>query len=510
MIEQPLSNVPKWERPSEMPVAGPLDHDARVDVCVVGAGITGLNIAYTLALDGKRVLVLDDGEIGGGQTSRTTAQLSTSIDRHYVEIERIHGPDATRLAAESHAAAITRIGSIARAEGIDCGFERLDGYLFGSTPDSETGLAQELAAAQRAGVSVELARRAPLRDFDTGPCLCFFDQAQIDPRAYVAGLARAARRRGVQFATGTHVRAIHSGVPARVETTRGPIVTCDVVAVATNVPMNDRLALVTKQAAYSTYVVAARLPPDAVAPALYWDDADPYHYVRLAGELEPLLIVGGEDHRSGQSDFQLERFLRLEAWARQLVPDLGPVVRRWSGQCMESVDGLAFIGRNPGDAGDVYVATGDSGQGITHGTIAGVLIADLVAGRTSPWAQLYDPARKSLRSTVRYVRENTRTALQYGRWLGRGDAHDASALECGQGAVIRRGWSMIAAWRDESGELHERSAVCPHLGGIVHWNVAEKTWDCPCHGARFSALGHVLSGPANSDLKAVEHVQHET
>lgn len=499
-----MPNAPAWQLTAPLPACAPLDRDERADVCVVGAGITGLNVAYTLALDGRRVLVIDDGEIGGGETSRTTAHLSTALDRSYVEIERVHGTDGARLAAESHAAAILRIASIARAEGIECGFEPLEGYLFGSSPESASTLERERAAAQRAGVRVAFAQRAPLHNFDTGAALCYADQAQIDPRAYVAGLACAAQRRGVRFATSTHVQAVHGGTCARVETTRGPIVTCDAVVVATNVPINDRLAVVTKLAAYTTYVIAARVPPAAVSRALFWDDAQPYHYVRFGGGDDPLLIVGGEDHRSGQDEFQLERFLRLEAWARKLVPDLGPVQRRWSGQCMESVDGLAYIGRNPGPYDNVFIATGDCGQGINHGTIAGVLLADLVAGRANAWSSLYDPGRASLRSTVRYVRENARTALQYGRWLGHGDAHDASELECGHGTVVRRGWSMVAVWRDESGDLHERSAVCPHLGGVVHWNVAARTWDCPCHGARFSATGQVISGPANSDLRELD------
>lgn len=504
VIHSSIPSVPAWELPAVLPPSAPLDRDERADVCVVGAGITGLNIAYTLAVDGRRVLVIDDGEIGGGETSRTTAHLSTVIDRGYVEIERIHGAEGARLAAESHAAAILRCASIARAEGIECAFEPVEGFLFGNTPDSIAALERERVAAERAGVRVAFASRAPLRSFDTGACLAYQYQAQIDPRVYVAGIARAAHRRGVRFATDTHVHAVHGGNRARVETTRGPIVTCDAVVVATNVPINDRIAVVTKLAAYTTYVIAAHVPPGAVSRALYWDDASPYHYLRLTGGSEPLLVVGGEDHRSGQSEFQLERFLKLEAWARKLVPDLGPVERRWSGQCMESVDGLAYIGRNPGPHDNVYIATGDSGQGMTHGTIAGVLVADLIAGRSNAWSALYDPGRASLRSTVRYVRENARTALQYGRWLGHGDAHDARELECGHGTVVRRGWSMVAVWRDESGELHERSAVCPHLGGIVHWNVAARTWDCPCHGARFSATGQVISGPANEDLRAIE------
>jgi Rieske Fe-S protein len=237
----------------------------------------------------------------------------------------------------------------------------------------------------------------------------------------------------------------------------------------------------------------------SIPRALYWDTADPYHYVRLSGDI---LIVGGEDHKTGQKDDGEERLRRLESWTRERFP-IGRVEFRWSGQVMEPVDGLGYIGRNPGDKQHVYVATGDSGHGMTHGTIAGILITDLILGRSNEWENLYDPGRKSIRSTGEYIKENLNVAKQYTDYLWPGEARSEDAIRPGQGAVVRQGLTKVAVYRDEAGTLHRASAVCPHLGCIVHWNSLEQSWDCPCHGSRFNVEGGVLNGPALGGLGSV-------
>ncbi len=235
--------------------------------------------------------------------------------------------------------------------------------------------------------------------------------------------------------------------------------------------------------------------------ALYWDTEDPFHYVRLQklGAGEDCLIVGGEDHKSGQADDTGERHRRLEAWARERFPMIESIAYTWAGQVMESLDGLAFIGRNPGDE-NVFVVTGDSGVGMTHGTIAGMLLTDLILGRENAWAGLYDPARKVPLAAGTFIRENVNVAAQYADWLTPGDAANAREIPFDSGAVVRRGLAKLAIYRDADGRAHALSAVCPHLGCLVQWNDAEKTWDCPCHGSRFDKRGKVVNGPANSDL----------
>jgi Rieske Fe-S protein len=284
-------------------------------------------------------------------------------------------------------------------------------------------------------------------------------------------------------------------------------VRCQAVVVATNSPVNDRLVIHTKQHPYRTYVVGLRVPAGNVDRALYWDYADPYHYVRLQrerGAADEVLIVGGEDHHTGQVQDADERWDRLEQWTRRRWPMVREVLFRWSGQVMEPVDGLAYIGRNPQDADNVYIATGDSGNGMTHGTIAGMLLTDLIQGRANPWAALYDPARKSLRALKRWAAGAARASAPYAEWVTPGEVTSADEIAAGEGAVLRRGLHKVAVYRDPSGRLVERSATCPHLGCIVDWNSTEKSWDCPCHGSRFTAEGRVVNGPALGDLSPAE------
>jgi glycine/D-amino acid oxidase-like deaminating enzyme/nitrite reductase/ring-hydroxylating ferredoxin subunit len=486
------------------PTCPPLDVDESVDVCVVGAGIAGLTTAYLAARAGRSVLVLDDGQIGSGETGRTTAHLSNAIDDRYYVIERLHGEVGARICAESHTAAINRIESIVAAEQIDCDFERVDGYLFLAPGDAPRLLERELEAAHRAGLAdVQRLETAP--GFATGPCLRFPRQGQFHPLKYLAGLARAVERYGGRIRSGARVDDVEDGEPAVVRTASECRVECREVVVATNTPINDRFVIHTKQAAYRTYAIGAWIPKGALAHALYWDTGDPYHYVRVHpfdGARE-VLIVGGEDHKTGQeSDTIAERHARLARWAAERFAMLGEVAFRWSGQVMEPVDHVAFIGRNPGDR-HIHVATGDSGMGMTHGTIAGLLLSDLVAGRDHPWAALYDPGRVTLRATGGFLKENLNVAARYGEWLAPGDVASESAIPNGSGAVLRHGLAKVAVYRDESGALHRRSAVCPHLGCVVSWNPTEHSWDCPCHGSRFDPLGQVLNGPAITPLAEV-------
>jgi len=497
--EQSTSIWMAESRPASPPPTGQLE----ADVCVVGAGIAGLTTAYLLGRAGRSVVVLDRGPVGGGQTERTTAHLTNAIDDRFLTIERLHGARGSRLAAASHTAAIDCIERIVRNERIDCGFERIDGYLLAGDEGARELLARELEAARRAGVRVARVDRAPMPGLDTGPCLRFPRQGQFHPLKYLGGLARSVEQDSGRVFGNATVEEIAGGQPARVRTAEGTTVSAGAVVVATNTPINDLVALHTKQAAYLTYVVGMAVARGTVARALFWDTLDPYHYVRLANDAggEEILMVGGEDHKTGQRDDATVRYARLEAWARERFPDLGEVRYRWSGQIMETIDGLAFLGRNPLDADNVFVATGDSGQGMTHGTIAGMLISDLILGRPNPWSALYDPSRKTLRAAKEFLKEAANMAWQYADWLKPGEESSADAIAPGSGAVLRRGLTNVAVYRDPEGVPHEMSAVCPHLGCIVDWNSSEHTWDCPCHGSRFDQYGQVLNGPAIDSLK---------
>jgi glycine/D-amino acid oxidase-like deaminating enzyme/nitrite reductase/ring-hydroxylating ferredoxin subunit len=502
------SNISIWRATAAAPAAPTLGKNVRADVCIVGAGIAGLTTAYLLTREGQSVVVVEKNQIGRGETSNTSAHLSNEIDATYREIERLHGEEGARLTAQSHSAAITQVESIVSEEEIDCDFERLDGYLFLGQGGTKKSLEEERQAARRAGLNVTSLRQSPFK-LKLGHCLRFPEQGQFHPLKYLTGLVRAIRRAKGEIHAHTEATEIKGGKTAHVKTKNGRTISAGAVIVATDTPINDWVKIHTKQAAYRSYVIGAPVPLDSIPKALYWDTEDPFHYVRVKRMRDhhrsrDILIFGGEDHKTGQDDDVKNRYGRLIHWARTHFPGIGVPEFRWSGQVMNTIDGLAFIGRNPGDELNIYIATGDSGMGLTHGTIAGMVIRDLILGRDNPWATLYDPSRKSLRAAGAFAKENLNATSQYEDWVTPGEVSGVEEIKPGTGAILRQGMSKFAVYRDDTGKVHERSAVCPHLGCIVAWNAAERSWDCPCHGSRFSPDGAVLNGPAIGPLKSVK------
>lgn len=503
---------PVWLDSSPIPEFPALEKDLVTDVCIVGGGIAGLTTAYLLMKKGKRVCVLESLDLTGGQTARTTAHFTYALDDRYFEIERLHGVRGSRLAAESHRAAVSKVAKIVQNENIDCEMSRVDGYLFAQNDPKSHTLLREIGAARRAGLSeVEFVNHAPLDAFDTGPCLLFPRQLQLHPLKYLAGLANAIRKGGGTIFTRTHVSDMKGGPDAIVTASNGHTVRCKSIVVATNTPVNDLVAVHTKQAAYRTYVVALEVPKDSIPSILLWDTLEPYHYIRLekGHRDKDLLIVGGADHKTGQESHPEKKFQELEDWARLRFPMALEVSHRWSGQVMEPVDGLGFIGRNPMDDDNVFIITGDSGNGLTHATIGALLITDLISGRKNRWEEIYSPSRISIKATKEYLKENANVAAQYTDWISVKPKPNFEDIPRGEGIVYRDGVGLIAAYKDEEGHVELMSASCTHLAGVVNWNSVEKSWDCPCHGARYDCHGQVIEGPANKDLKKYEPARSE-
>lgn len=392
---------------------------------------------------------------------------------------------------------------------IDCQFERLDGFLY-ALPGSEfNDLSAEHDAARRAGVVVEYLDLVPGLSFDSGPCVRYKQQAQFHLLKYLAGLAGGVEKGGQIFC---HTRALSvegDDMSQLVKTTEGTI-RAQRVLIATKTPFNNRVVMHTKQAAYRAYVVGLKVPKGSVPRILLWDTGDPYYYVRLESpqqdDSHDILIVGGADHKVGQDDHPEHRYAEIERWAMQHFPMATTLTYyRWSGTVMEPADGLTFLGRKPMDDKNVFVISGDSGNGMTHCTIGAMLVKNLILGAENPWASIYDPARKATygHSFSQYVSEQANTMAQYLDWLVKGEVESVREIQAGQGAIVRDGTSKLAVFRDEQGELHSLSAKCPHLGGVVHWNSAEQSWDCPCHGSRFDVQGKVLNGPDATGLSVV-------
>jgi glycine/D-amino acid oxidase-like deaminating enzyme/nitrite reductase/ring-hydroxylating ferredoxin subunit len=483
----------------------PLRDSRPGDLVVVGAGMAGLSVAYQAARDGRGVMTLDRGAIGSGMTARTTAHLTCTLDDFYHVFISLRGEDDARLLYQSQKAAIDRIEEIVRTERIDCDFHRCDGYLFLAEGDDPKLLAKEYDACRTIGLDVRWATRAPFPLGNTGRCLTFPNQARFHPLKYLQGLAGAIGRLGGQFHPFTPVDSIaQSSTGVTITTTSGEKIVARDVVNATNAPIAGRLALQTKMAPYRTYALAISIPKGAVHDGLFWDTLDAYHYVRIQSrEGDDVLIVGGEDHKTGEADDAEARFAALLEWTRVRVGELGPVLHRWSGQVLEPVDYAGFIGRDP-DNDHIYFVTGDSGQGLTNAATAGILIPELLKGVKHPWESLYDPARVSAKSAGTFISENTTAIKSLGEHLGGAILPPEDSLQPGQGGLVKSGLSPVAAYRDESGAIHRVSATCSHVGCTVHFNSFERCWDCPCHGSHFNVDGDVLNAPATAPLKPID------
>lgn len=495
-----------WAKTASIAALPRLSGELQADTCIIGGGIAGLSAAYLLALEGQRVAVLEARELGSGETGRTTAHLAPP-DEWYHCIERDFGSVSARLVAAGQMAAIKQVAAIVGSEGIACEFDRLSGYLYSATGDPAE-IQREFEAARRAGLEVELLPEVPGLPFASGSCVRFAHLAQFHPLKYLNGLADSIRRRQGRIFCNSRATSIDKvGDRLQVDTAQGRVVARAVV-VATNTPFNNRVVLHTKQNAYRTYVIGVEVPRGSLPPMLLWDTGDPYYYLRLeasgASTGHEMLVVGGCDHKVGQDHDPRHRHGQLEQWVRRHFPMAGAVTLRWSGEIMEPADGLPFLGRNPMDDGQVYVISGDSGNGMTHCTLGAMIVRDLVLGRENPWAELYDPARKPFHGMREFLQEQANTLAQYGDWLRAGEVDSAVEIAPGQGAILNRGAKKLAVYRDDDGGLHAMSAACTHLGCAVNWNPAERSWDCPCHGSRFAAEGAVLHGPANTALAAEE------
>ena len=453
---------------------------------------------------------MDRGAIGGGMTARTSAHLSYAIDDFYHEVISANGEDSARQYMESQRAAVDRIEEISADENIDCSFARIDLFLFAPDHRGRRHLEQELEAAGRIGFAGVDWAEAPLQGSTQG-CLRFPDQARFHPLLYLSGLSSAFETRGGQLYADTAIISVEEtpqGVVARTE--GGLTITAGSVVAATNAPFVNRLAVHSKQAPYRTYVITAPVPKGSVIDALIWDTEDPYHYVRLhPREKDDLLIIGGEDHKTGTADDAGHRVKRLEDWARNRFPMLGPVDAAWSGQIYEPVDYLPFIGRSPGHK-RVFIVTGDSGEGLTTGVAASLILPDLMQNRKNSWAKPYNPTRKAKSPSpiADYVKEQLDAAKHLFEHVTGGDRPEEIAR--GTGAIIRVKGKKHAAYRDHDGELHLMKAACTHAGCVVHWNSFEECWDCPCHGSQFAPKGQVLQCPAVKPLDAADPaVKHD-
>lgn len=512
-------NISYWTDSAAATKQDSLTEDLETDVVIIGGGLAGLSVAYCLVESGKRVVLVEDGEIGSGETGRTTAHLVTALDDRYYDFEKIFGEEKTKLIAESHRVAIDFVESTVKKENINCGFERVNGFLFLHPTDEKDALEKELEAAVKAGVAIEAIEEVPgLLKKQKG--LRFLNQAQFHPLKYLKGLCKAIEKNGGKIYTNTHASQInHEGIT----TADGFTVKAKHVVVATNSPVNNLFTMFEKQYAYRTYVIGALVKKDSLPKELWWDTGDfkadsnvpPYHYVRLSpyDKAHDLLICGGEDHPTGDTSKtevpEEARYQLLEDWTRKNFP-IGKVVYRWSGQVLEPMDGIAFIGRNPYDKDNVYIITGDSGNGMTHCSFAGLLITDLINGKENKWEQLYSPSRFTISESTSVLSQMAKETMNYLQQLPNfNGTEELAAIKNGEGRIVDMLEEQFGVYRDKKGELTIVSAKCTHLKCGLVWNSDELSWDCPCHGSRFTYDGIVVNGPANFNLPTYHYNEME-
>ena len=504
----PPRTTPYWSDSAAIPVFPKLERDQRVDVLVVGGGITGLTTAYLLQRSGKTVAVVERERCAQIDTGHTTAHLTMVTDAALVDLADRFGRDHAQAVWDAGLAAIAQIDDIRREQQIDCGFERVEGYQHAPranvTEQQVAELRKNAALAAELGFDATFVDDVPLMAV---PGIRFEDQARFHPRKYLAGLAAALRESGAHiYEHSTAEEFSTNPLSAKVN---GCTVTCDDLVIATHNPLVGlknvltATAFQTKLALYTSYVVAGRVPSGTVPDALFWDTSDPYQYLRVDRHRDfDIVIFGGEDHKTGQVEKPTACYRRLEEILTSLLPQI-EITHHWSGQVIETPDSLPYIGEM---ASHQYAGTGFAGNGMTFGTLTAMMATDAIVGRSNPWAELFDPARKAiLRGAWEYIKENKDYPyyLVRDRFAG-AEGRSLRAVKRGSGKVIERDGQKVAAYRDEQGNLTLRSAICTHMACIVAWNDAERTWDCPCHGSRFKPNGDVISGPAESSLESVE------
>jgi glycine/D-amino acid oxidase-like deaminating enzyme/nitrite reductase/ring-hydroxylating ferredoxin subunit len=476
----------------------PLAEDARADVAVLGGGITGLTAALLLAREGADVCLVESRRIGAGVTGHTTAKLSSLHGLSYADLARAHGDEVAHAYGEANQAGIAAIAHLAEEHGIACELGRKPNFTFAEDAGDGRGREAEVEAADRLGLPAAYADDLDL-PFPVAGAVRFDNQAEFHPVKYLVGLAAALESAGGRIFEGTTAASVSEGTPCRVTTSAGRLLTAEHVIAATHFPILDRGLFFARMHPERSYVVAGEIEGEGPA-GMYLSTESRAHSIRVPALADGRrrLLVGGEAHRTAQAD-EAERYRRLAAYASERF-GMSEIAYRWASQDNMPVDSLPFVGRYHPRASRLWVATGFRKWGLAMGTSAAAMLCELAQGRTHPWAEAFAPNRLRPRAALpSLAREGANVGFHFFRdRLRRGSAE---GLRPGEGRIVGSGLGQRAVHRDDAGRLHTLSARCTHLGCIVAWNGAERTWDCPCHGSRFAATGEVVQGPAVRPLR---------
>jgi glycine/D-amino acid oxidase-like deaminating enzyme/nitrite reductase/ring-hydroxylating ferredoxin subunit len=475
------------------------------DVAIIGGGIAGITAASLLKDAGCTVVLTDSKRILRGATGYTTAKLTSGHGLLYGHLISRFGEEKARLYADANQAAIEHVARVVERHGIECDFRRTENYVYADERDKRSSIEQEVEAETKLGLPATFVEEPPL-PFATRGAVRLDGQAEFHPRRYLLPLVERLPGDGSHVFETTRAHQVEEGrARCRVETDRGPIEARDVL-VLTQIPFLDRGLFFTKVHPYRAYVLAAAIEAEKAPNGMFVTSKSPTRSIRTTPhEGRLLLLLGGEGHKTGTDSQNEQRFETLHEFLRTNF-DAGPVEYRWATQDYYSVDRVPYIGSLTRRSKHIYVATGFSGWGMTNGTLAGMILADAVLGTENAWVGVFRSKRRKPRtSAARFVKENASVARH---WLADGltvrAARPLRTLARGQAAVLRISGRKVAVYRDEDGTLQAVSAICSHLACLVHWNSAERSWDCPCHGSRFGVDGRVLQGPAVRDLASID------
>ncbi|MDB6037480.1 MAG: puuB 1 [Verrucomicrobiales bacterium] len=502
-----MDTTPYWTRTGTLPQFESISHDVEVDVVVIGAGLTGVTAAYLLKKEGVKVALLERYRCAGGDTGRTTAHLTCVTDKRLFELVNDFGKDGAKAFWEGGLAGIDQIAELVREKKIDCEFKWIPGYLHAPLKDSKKSdieaLQKDAQLAEELGFESAFVESVPYADL---PGIRFANQAKFHPLKYLAPLLQSIHGNGSYVFENSEAGEIEVD-PLTVHSGKFKL-RCSYLVIATHNPLLGKTATAkgtlfqSKLALYTSYVLGAKLPKGTVPEALFWDTTDPYYYLRIDQKADhDYAIFGGEDCKTGQEKETTEVFSKLEQMLKKILPE-AKVQDRWMGQVVETNDGLPFIGENEHQQ---FIATGFCGNGFTLGTLSAVMARDRYLKRKNPWFDLFACDRKKFHGgTWRYIKEN----LDYPWYMLRdriagAEGSSLDDLQIGEGKILKIKGTKVAAYRDKNGKVTTCSPICTHLKCIVRWNKADKTWDCPCHGSRFSPTGEVLAGPAEEPLEKI-------
>jgi glycine/D-amino acid oxidase-like deaminating enzyme/nitrite reductase/ring-hydroxylating ferredoxin subunit len=490
-----LETTPETDYPA-------LADSVAVDVAIVGAGITGITAAILLKEAGKTVAVIDSKRIVHGASGYTTAKVTSGHGASYSKIRKAFGENGIRTYARANEAALDWIAKLVEANRIDCDFERKANYVYAESEDDVAQLRQEAEVERQAGLGTRLVDETPL-PFSVPAALRLDNQAQFHPRKYLLALAATIPGDGSHIFEQSRVRKVRQGEPCEVVADGGVVRATDVI-LATHLPILDSGLFFTKAYPHRSYAVAAPIGSAPDPEGMYINAGTPTRSFRTLRDGDRVLIqVGGNGHKTGDEDDTPARYDQLEQFLREHWPGAGEVEHRWSTQDYLPHDSVPYVGRLRRRSKHLYAATGYNKWGMTNGTVAALILSDAILGRSNPWAALYDSKRLVRRAGLAgFLTENAAAGFRLvaGR-LSRSDRATVDELGPGEGALIRLRGRKTAVYRDKERRLHGLSPVCRHLYCVVDWNPAERTWDCPCHGSRYSGEGRVIQGPTTEDLK---------